>query len=221
MQEANTPSPALTISRNGRLHSQDLAFDAIPDVETQQRKTTSDFSKPALIREITINSNQVQQPFEHSYIRVDYSLYIATKAARSQGRVADAKRAEEALQMVFDGFARELSTVAAQMQELMEQRVDAASRDIQYDHKREFTVPVRTGFSMRFLNITQMIDQLAANAETLEINNVLSPQEADQTIRSWVARYRRFCKAINGIRTQSLHDSSGRTASRTNASRKS
>lgn len=192
-----------TYGGDGRLHSTELSHDETPDIEVQPRQKTADYSKPVLVRQLTVNSNQVQRPFEHCYIRIDYSLYIATKGARSQNRIADAKKAEEALKCVFDAFGAELSDVVAKTKAMIEEKVPADCRGIQYDHKRTFTVPVRTGFSTRFLNLTQMLDQLAANAEVLEINNVLAPQEADETVQSWVSRYRRFCRSINAIRSAS------------------
>ena len=90
------------------------------------------------------------------------------------------------------------------MNQLLERNVPVENQNIIYDHKREFEVPVRTGFSMRLVNLTQMLDTLIAATEKLEINNVLSPDDSDETIKSWVYRYRQFCKAINQIRVNSF-----------------
>ena len=194
----------LTIRRDGRLHSEDLARDSIPDIESYVRKNSSDYSKPALIKKIILNTNQVQQVFEHYYIRVDYSLYVATKVARNQFRIADAKKSEKVLGELFEKFSSELSQTANEMNQLLEKDVPIENQNIIYDHKREFEVPVRTGFSMRLVNLTQMLDTLIAATEKLEINNVLSPDDSDETIKSWVYRYRQFCKAINQIRVNSF-----------------
>ena len=105
----------LTIRRDGRLHSEDLAHDSIPDIESYVRKNSSDYSKPALIKKIILNTNQVQQVFEHYYIRVDYSLYVATKVARNQFRIADAKKSEKVLGELFEKFSSELSQTANEM----------------------------------------------------------------------------------------------------------
>lgn len=43
----------LTIRRDGRLHSEDLAHDSIPDIESYVRKNSSDYSKPALIKKLS------------------------------------------------------------------------------------------------------------------------------------------------------------------------
>lgn len=198
---SNTQNSA--IRRNGRLHSEDLSHDVIPDIESQVRKSTSDFSKPALIKKITLNTNQAQQVFEHCYIRVDYSLYVATKVARNQFRVVDAKKAEKILGELFEKFSSELSQTVKEMNKLLESKVPKENQNIVFDHKREFEVPIRTGFSMRLINLTQMLDALIASTEKLEINNVLTLDDSDETIKSWVYRYRQFCKAINRIRLNS------------------
>ena len=57
---------------NLRSHSENFAHDAIPDIKPQRRKVSADYSKPVLPKTIVIHTNQVQQAFEHVYIRVDY-----------------------------------------------------------------------------------------------------------------------------------------------------
>ena len=50
------------------------------------------------------------------------------------------------------------------------------------------------------INITLQLDTLASTIDGLEINNVLSPDLADQTTQSWIKRYRRFTSAIQALR---------------------
>lgn len=76
-----------------------------------------------------------------------------------------------------------------------------------YDHKSSFDVPARIGYATRLLKLTQMLDRLVATTEALELNNVLTPENRDKTIRSWCRRYRIFCRAINRLRVETLqHD---------------
>lgn len=114
------------------------------------------------------------------------------------------KKSEKVLGELFEKFSSELSQTANEMKQLLEKDVPIENQNIIYDHKREFEVPVRTGFSMRLVNLTQMLDTLIAATEKLEINNVLSPDDSDEAIKSWVYRYRQFCKAINQIRVNSF-----------------
>ena len=109
---SNTQNSA--IRHNGRLHSEDLSHDVIPDIESQVRKKKKN-TKKKIIKKITLFTIQAQQVFEHCYIRVDYSLYVATKVARNQFRVADAKKAEKILGELFEKFSSELSQTVKEM----------------------------------------------------------------------------------------------------------
>lgn len=188
---------------NLRSHSENFAHDAIPDIEPQQRKVTADYSKPVLPKTIVIHTNQVQQAFEHVYIRVDYSLYAATSIARNQYRIADARKAEKALQALFEKFSSSLSLTVSELQNLIESQVPEENRKLVYDHTRTFTVPVRTSFSLRFLNLTQMLDTLVAWTDTLAINGVITPENSDRSVKSWIHLYRAFCRKIHKTRTDS------------------
>ena len=86
---------------------------------------------------------------------------------------------------------------------MLEKKVPEEDRQLTYDHKREFKVPVRTGYATRLIHLTQMFDELIGTTETLEINNVISPENCDRTIKSWSRRYRSFCRAINVLRVES------------------
>lgn len=190
--------------KSQRLHSEKLSHDPVPDIEHHRRKATVDYSKPVLPKTIVIHTNQVQQAFEHVYIRIDYSLYAATSIARSQHRTADARKAEHALHELFEKFSSSLSTTVAELQSLVEAQVPEENRKLIYDHTRSFTVPARSSYSLRFLNLTQMLDTLVAWTDTLGINNVMTPENCDRSIKSWIRLYRAFCKNINQIRNDAM-----------------
>lgn len=211
---ANKPQKSETPKRRqkNRLHSEMFSHDEIPDIQPQHRKLTADYSKPVLPKNIVIHTNQVQQAFEHVYIRVDYSLYAATSIARNQYRTADARKAENALHDLFEKFSSSLSATVAQLQGLVEAQVAEEDRKLIYDHKRNFTVPARTVYSVRFLNLTQMLDTLVAWTDTLGINNVMTPENCDRSIKSWIRLYRAFCRNINQIRNESLQSASKSTS---------
>lgn len=176
----------------------------VPDVKPLSRKSASDFSKPYVEKTLTLYSNQAQEAFEHRYSRVDMALYLATKAARDKKRVMEAKRAEAALQQIFDQFSNEISETSRTLRGVLEEKVPEANRQILFDHVREHSVAVRTGFAMRFLNLTQLFDELVSFAEVLEINNVISTDERDRTIRSWLRRYHSFCEAIHVVKVKTM-----------------
>lgn len=211
MQNRQSPSPSserVQRRTSPRLHFAAVSHETVPDIERQHRKTTADYSKPVLQKTIVIHTNPVQQAFEHVYVRADYSLYAATAIARDQHRIADARKAEAALHALFEKFSSSLSDTVAELGKLIETQVSEENRKLIYDHTRTFTVPARTGYSMRFLNLTQMLDTLVAWTDTLNINNVMTPENCDRSIKSWIRLYRSFCRNINKIRTESLQTGS-------------
>lgn len=187
-----------------RLHSDHISHDHIPDIQKQTRKNSTDFSKPALVKKLCLQSTPAQMLFEHCYIRADYSLYIATKATRSQWRIGDARRIERDLYKIFEQFHSELTTTLTTLEVSLKNTVPEQDQNLIFDYNREFEVPVRTGFATKLIALTIMLDRLIAIVETLEINTTISPENADKTIRSWCTRYRRFCSTINRLRVQSM-----------------
>lgn len=181
-----------------------IAHEQLPDIKPEARKKSNDYSKPAVIRTLTLNTNVVQKLFEHRFKRINNALYIATKAAQDQGRSNDARQAEKKFKAIFDEFSVNLSAVSAQQQNELDQKVPKELQHIVYDHKRTYQVPAKTGFSMRLINLTEMLDEVIAKIETLEINNVLDSQLSAKSIRSWKTRYQAFCTAIEAVKAQSL-----------------
>lgn len=196
-----------------RLHSDNVSHDHIPDIERQTRKSSTDFSKPALVKKLFLQSTPAQMLFEHCYIRADYSLYIATKATRNQWRIGEARRIERDLNTIFEQFHSELTTTLSTLEANLHSNVPEQDRNLIFDYKREFEVPVRTGFATKLIALTIMLDRLVAIVETLEINTAMTPETADKTIRSWCTRYRRFCSTINRLRVQSITPRKSKKAS--------
>lgn len=174
------------------------------DIKPASRKKSGDYSRPAVIRTLTLNTNVVQTLFEHRFKRINNALYIATKVARDQRRTTDAQQAEAKFKTIFDEFSVNLSSVAAQQQNRLDLEVPKEFQRIVYDHERTYQVPARTGFAMRFINLTEMLDGVIAKIETLEINNVLDSQLSAKSIKSWRTRYQAFCTAIEAVKAQSL-----------------
>ncbi len=212
MSTAQSKPDNTKLRQTSRPHSEMFSHDTVPDIQPQRRKVTADYSKPVLPKTIVIHTNQVQQAFEHVYIRLDYSVYAATSIARNQYRTSDARKAEKSLHALFDKFSSSLSRTVSELQSLIEEQVPEENRKLIYDHPRSFTVPARSSYSLRFLNLTQMLDTLVALTDTLGINNVMTPENCDRSIKSWIRLYRAFCRSINQIRNESLQPASQSTS---------
>ncbi len=182
------------------LEAQKEETDAIPVIKVVKRQKSADFSKGARLEEIQLRTNAVQIVFEHTYSRADNTLFAVTKQLRRQGRIAAAKAMEKTLTEMFDTFSSELSEALEAVRKTFEEQVPASKRNIVYNHVRTLSVPASNGYASRLINITLQLDTLASTIDGLEINNVLSPDLADQTTQSWIKRYRRFTSAIQALR---------------------
>lgn len=205
VQKERTEEPSKKASTRAkragfRLHSDKISHDQVPDVGGEIRRQGSDFSKPVLLKKLCLKSSQAQKEFEHCYVRVDYSLYIATKAFREQWRLKEARQAEKLYNEIFGKFEGELNTAREELQRVINERVNEEDQQLIFDHVREQIVPLRTGYSSKLIQLTVMLDTIIGLLEVLEINNVLTCEEASKGIRSWCARYRQFCSTINRAR---------------------
>ncbi len=181
-----------------------FSHDPVPQVETAHRRATIDFSKALGVRTIIIQSHHVQMLFEHHFERVDHALYIATKAARNQHRIKEARIAETEIHRLLDEYSQSLATNLSSLKKQLESSVPQEFQTLLYDHKREFEAPIRTGYSQRLLVLTAQLDQLIGIIENLELNNVLTPENSDKSIKSWIHYYRQLCSSIQKVRKNSL-----------------
>lgn len=188
-----------------------FSHDPVPQVAVEHRRKTDDFSKALGVRPVTFSSHHVQMLFEHHFERTDHALYIATKAARNQHRVKEARVAENEIHRLLDDYGKSLSTHLATLQKQLENAVPEEFRTILYDHKREFKAPIRTGYSQRLLALTLQLDTLIGIIENLELNNVLTPENSDKSIKSWIRYYRQLCSAIQKVRKDSVGHSDEKT----------
>ena len=178
------------------------SFDAIPEIEIAHRKKTSDFSKPVLMTSLTLHSDQAQQLLEHSFARVNQTLYATTRMMRAQNKLKEAKTAENQLNGLFDGFSQVLNATILDMEKCLKAKSSNDTITLAvYDHKRSLDVAIRTVYTHRLINLFQRLDYLIALADTMELQAVCSPDECDNTTKSWCRHFRKMLKAVNATRT--------------------
>lgn len=210
MPETTAVTPP-TEKRPAPIAPRSFSHDPVPQVAVEHRRKTDDFSKALGVRPVTFSSHHVQMLFEHHFERTDHALYIATKAARNQNRVKEARIAENEIHRLLDDYGKSLSANLATLQKQLETAVPEEFRTILYDHKREFKAPIRTGYSQRLLALTLQLDTLIGIIENLELNNVLTPENSDKSIKSWIRYYRQLCSAIQKVRKDSVGHSDEKT----------
>ena len=184
---------------NKEEHIQNVAIAEADNKSSKRRR----FSKPALVKSITLKSCQSQRLFEHLFKRVNANLYEVTKVLRLQGRVRDAYENEKVLDHLFLTAESEIAlTIQALSQEVarFEEMKDGGS--LVYDLEKRVQCNCFTGYSVRMLAIFSQFDLVVALVDTLEISGKLSHSYAASTIRSWDKRLRTFCQTVSELRNR-------------------
>lgn len=174
-----------------------FSHDPVPETTVERRRRAADYSKTFVARTVTVQTDDVQVLYEHFFERVDQALFIATKAARSQGRMAEAREAEARIEELLTRHETDIEkNLTAVKEHLKSVQADAFS----CDHVRTYQAAVRTGFALRFLTLTLKLDELIGSFQVLEILNVFTLENSAKSIRSWLRWYRRLCREIQAVR---------------------
>lgn len=175
-----------------------FSHDPVPETTVERRRRAADYSKTFVARTVTVQTDDVQVLYEHFFERVDQALFIATKAARSQGRMAEARVAEARIEDLLTRHETDIEKNLTAVKEHLKsvQGADAFS----CDHVRTYQAAVRTGFALRFLTLTLKLDELIGSFQVLEILNVFTLENSAKSIRSWLRWYRRMCQEIQLVR---------------------
>lgn len=166
-----------------------------------RRRKTADYSKTYVRQNVSIQTQDVQMLYEHYFERVDMALFIATKAARSQGRIDQARAAENHIEELLTQHETDVEVNLKAVEEhLSKLKPEPTEADYACDGVCLYSVEVRTGYARRFLHLTCTLDKLICCFQVLEILNVFTVENSSKSIRSWVRWYRRLCHEIQTVR---------------------
>mgnify|MGYP007100369700 CR=1 FL=1 len=192
-------------SRAPRFVSDQEAY--VPNVEQVTRQQTSDYSRAFITKRVTVRSNRSQILFEHGYDRVDYSLQILTGVISEISSDKFADQVQNRVESMFDELEENLDKTIESTKAMLEKR-GLSDRDGQsaYDHPRTYETPVRSPFSIRYLNLIGKHDLLTSLVDCLWLNGYMPSRVQTQSSRLWESRFRRFARDLNVLRTETLNE---------------
>ena len=192
-------------SRTPRFVSDQEAY--VPNVEQVTRQQTSDYSRAFITKRVTVRSNRSQILFEHGYDRVDYSLQILTGVISEISSDKFADQVQNRVESMFDELEESLDKTIESTKAMLEKR-GLSNRDGQsaYDHPRTYETPVRSPFSIRYLNLIGKHDLLTSLVDCLWLNGYMPSRVQTQSSRLWESRFRRFARDLNVLRTETLNE---------------
>lgn len=179
----------------------------VPNVEQVTRQQTSDYSRAFITKHVTVRSNRSQILFEHGYDRVDYSLQILTGVISEISSDNFADQVQNRVESMFDELEENLDKTIESTKAMLEKR-GLSDRDGQsaYDHPRTYETPVRSPFSIRYLNLIGKHDLLTSLVDCLWLNGYMPSRVQTQSSRLWESRFRRFARDLNVLRTETLNE---------------
>ena len=179
----------------------------VPNVEQVTRQQTSDYSRAFITKRVTVRSNRSQILFEHGYDRVDYSLQILTGVISEISSDKFADQVQNRVESMFDELEENLDKTIESTKAMLEKR-GLSDRDGQsaYDHPRTYETPVRSPFSIRYLNLIGKHDLLTSLVDCLWLNGYMPSRVQTQSSRLWESRFRRFARDLNVLRTETLNE---------------
>ena len=192
-------------SRTPRFVSDQEAY--VPNVEQVTRQQTSDYSRAFITKRVTVRSNRSQILFEHGYDRVDYSLQILTGVISEISSDKFADQVQNRVESMFDELEESLDKTIESTKAMLGKR-GLSDRDGQsaYDHPRTYETPVRSPFSIRYLNLIGKHDLLTSLVDCLWLNGYMPSRVQTQSSRLWESRFRRFARDLNVLRTETLNE---------------
>lgn len=179
----------------------------VPTVAYVDRLQTSDFSRAFITRRFSIRSNRAQILFEHGYDRIDYSLQILTAVIPGIASDEFADRIHNEVEALFLAFEENIDKTLASTREMLSKRKLAENADkTDYDHPRTYETPVRSPFSIRYLNLIAKYDRLNALSDCLWLNGYMPSRVHSRSSDLWQTRFRQLATDLNNLRMRAMQE---------------
>lgn len=205
-EEKNRRRTLTAASRENRFVSDEKIV--VPIVRNVYRNHAADYSRAYITRRFSVNSNIAQVLFEHNYDRIDYANYIVSLVIPSIAPQEISRRTNEALEALYAELEQKLDDTIASTQAMVAKRKLNDTPTSAYDHPRRYETPIRSPYSIRYLNIVAKYDRLNGLVDCLWLNGYLSINVRMQTSNLWQKRLRRFATALNELRMSALRETS-------------
>lgn len=179
----------------------------VPVIGGVNRQQTSDYSRAYITRRFSIRSNRAQVMFEHAYDRVDYSLQILTSVISDIASEDYANQVQKEVDELFSAFEDNIKKGLESLRQVLIKR-GVSEKDFRsgYDHPRTYDTPVRSPYSLRYLDLVQRYDDINAYTDCLWLHGFLDTRMRSQTADLWEKTFRRFASDLAQLRLRALRE---------------
>ena len=199
-------SPVAPVRRNNSRFVRDQKT-AVPTVASLDRTHTSDYSRAYITRRLTVRSNRAQIHFERHYDRVDYALQILTGVISEIASDSYAEQIENEVTSIFKTFEDNIDKAIESTAAMARKRgISERNARSEYDRPRTYETPIRSPFSVRYLNLIEKYDLINAALDCLWLNGYMATRVHVQSTGLWETRFRRLSTDLNNLRIRALRE---------------
>lgn len=197
----SAPSPVRRPRRVIRREVLPPVKDDVPEVRAVIRRRLREFSTTYLKDEVSLSTNRGQQLFERTYERIDRKISdMVTIVARHDSRPS-MNALVQRLDKFFTQIDADLTATIANCQEVLHQK-GIADQAISSDARREYATPVRTPWSVRYINLVTKYDQLMGYLDAMWIHGIIDLNQRERDGKSWSRRFYGLRNEVNNLRNE-------------------
>ena len=160
-----------------------------------------------ITRRLTVRSNRAQIHFERHYDRVDYALQILTGVISEIASDSYAEQIENEVTSIFKTFEDNIDKAIESTAAMARKRgISERNARSEYDRPRTYETPIRSPFSVRYLNLIEKYDLINAALDCLWLNGYMATRVHVQSTGLWETRFRRLSTDLNNLRIRALRE---------------
>lgn len=196
-------------------------FGNIPldPLQYEPRHKSEDFSKAYIRERVFLDSDQAQRLFENCYDEVNVSFSIMTTVLRRFDKPAfltAEKKINADITQIQDHYRKGLTDVATSLNECVKEE----NRRVAYhDHEREYTVPIHTPYSLRFITCVTLFDKYVSRLNAALITGIIDYDSFDACLKAASGILQNFRHEVVMMRHSLIRDLRSRSGRKTEVAR--
>lgn len=175
--------------------------DDVPEVLGVVRRRLREFSTTYLKDEVSLSTNRGQQLFERTYERIDRKISdMVTIVSRHDARPG-LNAFVQRLDKFFTQIDADLTATIVNCKDVLRKN-GIADQTIGSDARREYATPVRTPWSVRYINLITKYDQLMGYLDAMWIHGIIDLNQRERDGKSWSRRFYGLRNEVDSLRNE-------------------
>ncbi len=164
------------------------------DETTEKQYESSRSSRPVVVREFTLKSEQAQRVFRRNFQYVDHHAFSISIISRAHGNQLQAEQAEQALKQEFEHI-RALLQQDMEKIRLFRQQLGISENGLM-SNPHKVRAEISANLSMEYLQLLRMMDEFLCLFEPLVILGEIDYDRRQSITYEWQRKMTRLARVI-------------------------